>query len=111
MSGRSVRPMGPWILIKADPPPTMRGSLYLPQGNMDERLGNATGVVLAVGQGKRSTAKQYKRTGLKYQPIDLEPGMAVMFRGFLQESNRPGGQLDTEHSLIHMDDIIGEVTD
>ncbi len=110
MDVSKLRPHGPWILVKMDPPPEKSlGGLYLPQGNLDERLGNATGVVLSLGQGSLLSEKARKRTGRKYDPIDLDPGMRIAFRGYIQEANQVGGLLDREHSLIHVDDVIGEV--
>jgi len=105
---RQVKPKGPWVLIKVDPPDEKRGSLYLPQGNLEERLGNATGTVLAVGDGIPVADKVFRKTGRRYDPIDLKAGAKVMFRGFLQEANRPG-MLDRERCLIHANDIIGEI--
>lgn len=104
-----LRPRGPWILVKVDPPEEKRGSIYLPQGNLEGRMGNATGTVLSVGEGIPTTPKVFRKTGRKYDPIDLAVGAKIMFRGFLQEANRPGGILDREHSLIHANDVIGEI--
>ena len=104
-----IRPRGPWILVKVDPPEEKRGSLYLPQGNLEERLGNATGTVVALGDGVPTTSRVFRKTGRKYDPIDLTVGAKVLFRGFLQEANRPGGFLDRERCLIHANDIIGEI--
>lgn len=104
-----LRPKGPWIIVKVDPPEEKRGSLYLPQGNAEERFGNSTGTVLAVGDGTPTPEKVFRKTGRKYDPIDLKPGARIMFRGFLQEANRPGGILDREHCLLHVNDIIGEI--
>jgi co-chaperonin GroES (HSP10) len=109
MDIEKLKPRGPWILIKVDAPAEKEGSIYLPQGNLQERLGNATGTVLAVGDGEPTTEKVFCRTGRKYDPIDLQAGAKVMFRGFLQEANRPGGILDREHCLVHIRDIIGEI--
>lgn len=104
-----LKPKGPWILVKVDPPEEKRGSIYLPQGNLEERLGNTTGTVLAVGDGTPTPEKVFRKTGRKYNPIDLQVGAKVMFRGFLQDANRPAGILDKEHCLIHFNDIIGEI--
>lgn len=104
-----LKPKGPWLLVKVDPPEEKRGSIYLPQGNLEDRLGNATGTVLAVGDGELTSDKIFRRTGRKYDAIDLSVGARIMFRGFLQEANRPGGILDKEHCLIHIKDVIGEL--
>jgi co-chaperonin GroES (HSP10) len=106
-----IRPKGPWILVKVDPPVEKMGSLYVPQGNAEERFGKTTGTIIAVGDGKRTSDKVYSKTGRKYDSIDLQPGAKIMFRGFLQEANRPGGLLDREHCLLHVDDVIGEIVE
>jgi co-chaperonin GroES (HSP10) len=101
MDVSNLKAYGPWILVRAERPPrTSPGGIYLPSGNMEERLGQAFGVVLSVGQGKwnkKHTARIH--SGLKV-------GDRVWFRGFLQECNRPS-LLDSEHSLINQDDILG----
>jgi co-chaperonin GroES (HSP10) len=94
-----VRPIGAWVLIKVDPPPKKQGSLYLPMGNLPERLGQATGTILRIGPGEW-TLKHNRR-----KPHGLKPGDRVMFRGYLQEVNQPGGFMDREHCLIHVRDI------
>ena len=65
--------------------------------------------MLAIGDGEPTSEKIFRKTGRKYDPIDLEVGAKIMFRGFLQEANRPGGLLDKEHCLLHVKDIIGEI--
>jgi len=94
-----IRAIGPWVLIKVKPSATRtKSGLYLPEGNLDERLGHSSGTVLSVGQGK---------VGKKGRvPIGVEVGQEVLFRGFLKEANRPSyGEPDV--CLIHQDDIIG----
>ena len=101
-----LKPYGPWCLIKVDPPKKQsEAGLYLPEGNQLERMGYASGVVLSRGPGFFMTKK--KRGLLKYTPIGVEVGEKIVFRGHLQELNRPGGYLDREHCLIHGQDIIG----
>lgn len=100
-----LKPKGPWVLVKVNAPEEKtKEGIYLPQGNLEERLGNATGVVIRVGDGYLNTKGKKK-----YKSLDLETGDTIMFRGFLQEANRPAGIIDREHSLIHADDIIGQV--
>lgn len=106
MDIEKIRPFGPWILVKVDEPEKVtKSGIYLPDGNLDERLGHTTGTVLRLGNGVRNA-----RTG-QWLPYDLEVGDKIIFRGFLKEANRPGGVLDREHSLIHIQDVIGKLTD
>ena len=109
MDVTKLKPKGPWVLVKVDPPEEKRGSLFIPQGNLEQRMGSATGTVLAVGEGAPTTDKVFRKTGRKYDALDLTAGARIMFRGFLQEANRPGGLLDREHCLLHINDIIGEI--
>lgn len=103
-----LRPMGPWVLLKLEPPQEKTsGGMYLPQGNLLERLGSSVGVVVRKGPGKYNTGK--KATRAKYEPMDLEVGDRVVFRGYLQELNKPGGYLDPHHCLLHIDDITGVI--
>jgi len=101
-----IRPKGPWVLVKVDPPPEKSGEIFLPQGNLAERVGHATATVLRVGDGYPMSKKGIVKTGKKYSPSELQEGERVLFRGYLQEANRPQ-QFDREHCLLHLDDIIG----
>jgi len=101
-----IKPLGPWILVKTDPAPTQSsGGIYLPDGNLQERLGHVKATILRTGPGKLATGRAAQRR--KYEPHDLKPGDRVVFRGFLKESNRPNGIMDPMHSLIHIDDVLG----
>ncbi len=102
----SLKPMGPWILIRPDPAPEMSGSLYLPGNSVSERIGHSIGTVLGVGDGVPSTAKQFRDSGKKYQEHEVRAGDRVVFRSYLQNANRPS-QLDRERCLIHVKDVLG----
>ena len=53
MDVEKLKPIGPWVLVKVDPPERKtEGGLYLQEGNLEERKGSATGTVLAAGAGK-----------------------------------------------------------
>jgi co-chaperonin GroES (HSP10) len=103
----SFKPMGPWVLIKVDPfTEKTKGGIYLPEGNMEERMGHRTGKVLAVGQGRFNKGRKAEKA--KYEPLDVEVGDRVIFRGFLHDVNKNHqGLEDPNHSLIHADDLIG----
>lgn len=105
---KKIRPKGPWVLVKVDKPSEKSGVLYLPQGNREERVGHATATVLRVGDGHPNNKKGIMRTGKKYTPSEIKEGDRVLFRGFLQEANRPH-QFDREHCLLHLRDIMGIV--
>ena len=100
---RTVQAYGPWALLVVIPPPERsKGGIYLPAGNLEERLGHQKGVVLSAGEGRRL------KNGAR-APIGVEKGDTIVFRGYLKGANRPNGQLDDRHCLIHMDDIVGIV--
>lgn len=102
MDAAKLKPVGPWVLVKVDPPArTTESGLYLPEGNLAERTGMSTGTVVAVGSGKPTA---YGR-----EPMPVKEGEKVLFRGYLQEAKRPGGIEDKEHSLIHIDDLVGVI--
>lgn len=103
---RIRRTRGPWVLVKVDKPSEKSGTLYLPQGNLEERVGHATATVLRVGDGYPNSEKGIRLTGKKYTPSEVKEGDRILFRGFLQEANRPK-QFDREHCLLHLDDILG----
>lgn len=103
-----IHPIGPWVLVKVHPPSREWRGLYLPEGNIEERIGHQIGEVLAVGQGYRSTDKELRKSGKKYQDHGISKGDTVIFRGFLKDANRPN-QLDRERCLLHAQDILGVV--
>jgi len=100
-----IKPYGPWVLVKVEETMKVTDSgIYLPDGNLLERLGHSIGTVLAVGQGHLNKSPKAKT---KYTPTGVKVGDRVIFRGHLQEANRPGGVMDRDHSLIHSQDLIG----
>jgi co-chaperonin GroES (HSP10) len=104
MNTESLKPVGPWVLIKVDPPKIQtEAGLYLPEGNLMERKGPATGTVVAAGSGKP--------LGYGRAEMPVKPGDKVLFRGFLQEAHRPNGVEDREHCLLHVDDVLGILED
>lgn len=103
-----LRPKGPWVLVKVEDPPEKIGSLFVPQGNLEQRVGHSTGVVLRVGDGYPNSKKGIAKTGKKYMPSELKEGDRIIFRGYLQEANRPQ-EFDKEHCLLHLDDIVGVI--
>jgi co-chaperonin GroES (HSP10) len=109
MDVTKIRPKGPWILVKLDPLVRKQGSIYLPEDNVDERIGHQTGEVLEAGEGYLSTDKEFRKTGKKYKDHGIQKGDRVIFRGYLKEANRPS-QLDREHCLLHAQDIVGIVS-
>lgn len=105
-----IKPLGPWVLIRPDPLPTMRGSLHLPGNSVEERIGHSTGTVLAAGGGVLSTTKQFRMSGSKYQDHGVRTGDKVVFRTYLQNAHRPS-QLDRDRCLLHIGDILGVLED
>ena len=102
MDALKVRPTGQWVLVKVDLPEKIsQGGIYLPDGNLMERLGHSSGTVVRTGPGRLNEGKKAER---ERTPVDLEPGERVVFRGHMQHANRLS-PLDREYSLIHETDI------
>jgi len=102
----NFKPYGPWVLVLPDPPEHQyKGVLFMPEGNIEERLGHASGVVIAVGQGFFNNKKRAKT---KFIPLDISVGQRVIYRGHLKDANPIVG---SSSCLIHAQDIIGELVD
>ena len=99
MDPTKIKPYGAWVLVKPDPTPRILDSgLYMPDGNLFERIGFSIGTVLAVGPGNFNKSK--KAGTPKYCPLDVKVGDRVVFRGYQQNANRPGGVDDREFSMF-----------
>lgn len=99
MDVSKIKAIGGWTLLKVDSPSEKsKGGLFLPQGNLEERLGHVTAEVLSVGRGP--TDKKNRLV-----PPGFSVGDTIMFRGYMQELQRPGGFLDREHCFIRIEDI------
>lgn len=106
-----LKPCGGWVLVKVDlAPEKSAGGIYLPQGNSLEQRGYRVGTVLSVGPGRFNQGKAALKA--KYEPLGLEVGERVAFRGYLHDVNKyHQGIEDRMVSLIHADEIIGVVVD
>jgi co-chaperonin GroES (HSP10) len=107
-----VKPHGCFVLIKVDPPEEKtKSGLFRPQGNLEDRVGRATGTVVAVGPGIINKGKAAVKYG-KYRPLDVKVGDKVMFRGFLQVLSRPNELTPDDNycmlSAIDIDGVIEE---
>jgi co-chaperonin GroES (HSP10) len=107
----SLKPLGPWVLVHVDPfTEKTKAGVYLPDGNAEERMGYRTAKVLAVGPGYYNEGRKAEKA--KYEPLDLEVGDRVAFRGFLHDVNKNHQALENpNHSLIHANDIVGVITE
>ena len=110
MDVSKIKPYGPWVLIQVeDTVKVLDSGIYLPDGNLFERLGHSIGKVLAVGPGYFN---QGKKVTAKYAPVGVKEGDRVIFRGFLHVLNRPGnGITDRDQTLIHGKDLIAVLKD
>lgn len=101
MDVECVRANGPWVLVKPEEPKKQTDSgLYVPDGNLYERLGYLVGRVVSVGKG------YYEEVNGKTKFIEpgVSPGDRVVFRGHLKEANKFGA---SGHCFMHMKDLIG----
>jgi chaperonin GroES len=99
-----LKPTGQWVLVKVDQADRVsKGGIIMPDGNILERLGHASGRVMNYGPGRLNPGKRAKT---QHTPVDVKVGDTVVFRGHMQHANRPS-ILDREHCLIHETDIYG----
>lgn len=103
---RDVRARGPWVYLERVKPELhegmrkTKGGLYLPAGNMQERMGLEKGRVLSVGRGIWNEKKH------RYDPSGVGVGDLVLYRGFLGEMNHPSYFID-DVCFVHISDILG----
>lgn len=94
-----ARAIGPWILVKPEPQPTMsKGGLHLPVDPVMTRIGYNVAKVISVGEG------YWKPTGgkpaFKFRKSELKPGDRVAYRAHLQNACK-----FDEYSFIHLEDL------
>jgi co-chaperonin GroES (HSP10) len=107
-----VSARGPWVLVRVEEPPRItKGGLYLPEGNLFERIGHTSAVVVSAGKGYWE--KVAGRSKEVFVPMDVKPGDRVVFRGHLQDANPVGGlvAVGDKHCFLHVRDIIGVLAD
>lgn len=94
-----IRAQGPWILIKPEAPKNVtKGGIYMPDGNLLERLGHTAGVVVSASPGHWEKVK----AKTVFVPNGLNAGDRVIFRGHLQEALQV-----EDHCFVHIRDLIG----
>ena len=97
----TIQAKGPWVLIDPEPAPKKsKGGLYIPSGNIMERLGHVVGRVISVGKGYWEKPSKGKEV---FHCMEVEPNDRVVFRGHLKDANQIGrGKL----CFMHMKDLI-----
>jgi co-chaperonin GroES (HSP10) len=97
-----VKAHGPWVLVEVeDYNRKTEGGLYLPEGNLYERIGYAVGKVLSAGKGYRETLPG--KTKEPFIVTELNPGDRVLFRGHMKDANK----LSDRHCFMHIRDLLG----
>jgi co-chaperonin GroES (HSP10) len=78
--------------------------IYVPDGNLLERLGHVVAKVLSAGKG------YYQRVGKRevFVPNEVSPGDRVVFRGHLKNANMVGHE---GYCFLHARDLIGILED
>jgi len=111
IAASKIKAFGPWVLVKVDPHPEKFGEhIYMPQGNLEERIGGRTGVVISVGQGYFNRCKNGKSPKTKFNPLGIKIGERVRFRGMLHDVGKYHQGIEgIEHSMVHADDIEGVI--
>jgi len=102
MDESTIKANGPWILVRPEPPKKKHGVLYIPDGNLMERLGHIVGHVVSAGKG------YWEKVKLKevFVHCEVKPGDRVVFRGHLKEANRVGHE---GLCFLHIKDLIGTI--
>jgi len=97
-----VKANGPWVLVKPEEPKKVtKSGLYLPDGNLLERLGHLVGVVVSASSGYWEKPKG--KTKEVFIHMEIKPGDRVVFRGHLQDAHRLG----QDHCFVHIKDLVG----
>ena len=95
-----IKAFGPWTLVAPEPHQRKRGSLYVPDGNLMERLGHSVGKVLSAGKGYWDKAPN--STKKKFYAMEVKPGDRVVFRGHLKDANT----IESGKCFVHMKDLV-----
>jgi co-chaperonin GroES (HSP10) len=96
-----LKARGPWVLVEVEEPKKQtEGGLYLPDGNLYDRIGYAVGKVLSAGKGYNDEIPGGKK---RFQSIDLTPGDRVVFRGHMRSANPVGDKC----CFVHAKDLLG----
>tara|TARA_Y100000310_G_scaffold258475_1_gene266903 strand:- start:726 stop:1112 length:387 start_codon:yes stop_codon:yes gene_type:complete len=114
ISPESVKPVGPWVLVRIDArPEETAGGIVLPgEKVMVENVQEKTGRVVAMGDGMPNN-----KNTTKVIPNGLEVGSRIMYRGFLDAAQNLRTIFDmefedgAEYCLMHMKDLLAVVDD
>lgn len=104
---RNVRACGPWayveILDKDEEAYSLSQSgLYVPGGTFEQRKGLSRARILSLGSGVEVRGKV-----VPPEKMGLFPGKVVLYRGFLEEVNKPHPLVD-DYAFIHMTSFLFE---
>lgn len=102
-----IQAHGPWVLVIPEPPKKRLASgLYVPDGNLVERLGHVVARVISVGKGYWTTVEG--RSKEVFVVSDISPGERAVFRGHLKNANTVGRD---GYCFMHIQDLIGALSD
>jgi co-chaperonin GroES (HSP10) len=77
--------LGQWILVELEPPPKKsKGGLFLPDGNLFERIGYTVAKVVSAGPGYFQEQQNGKIEFTSF--ADIKPGDRAVFRGYLGDA-------------------------
>lgn len=94
-----VKALGPWVLVCPEPKPKKQEGIYLPDGNVLERLGHCVARVLSSGKGYYEKLENRE----VFVPSTVKEGDRVVMRGHLSEANKVGRNC----CFIHQRDLLG----
>lgn len=103
-----IRASGPWVLVKPeDRKKISDGGLYLPDGNLYDRIGYTVARVVSVSEGYWDSVGLPEKKKRVFVRFDIKSGDRVVFRGHLKEANKVG----KDHCFMHANDLIGVLAD
>jgi co-chaperonin GroES (HSP10) len=104
MDAERIQAQGPWVLVKPEPVAAKsKGGLYLPEGNLLERLGHVVARVVSAGKGYYERSEKTGKERFIAQEVQV--GDRVVFRGHLKDANKV--LMNETHCFMHARDLIG----
>lgn len=106
MDVSKLKANGPWVLVDPEVPTSKTdGGIYLPQGNLLERLGHVVAKVVSAGPGFWDVNEHGKDVFVHTQ---VKTGDRVVFRGHLKAANQVGY---SKLCFMHAKDLVGILGD
>lgn len=99
LNPKHIQARGAWVLVKPEPVPKKTDfGLYMPDGNLLDRLGHVVAKVVSAGKG------YWKKSGTRdiFVAQEVKKGDRVVFRGHLKAANTIGDG----YCFMHAQDLV-----